>query len=283
MSSHPAGRRTLRAASALTLALGTGLALPFTLATPAGAAAAAATAAVSDNGRELSYTAAAGQKNQVTVTESYADATDITFIIDDTVPISAGNGCGHPDASDDTKVSCTVVTVDSQSPYAVLDMDLADGDDIVAIDNATDQAYYSNSVSLGAGNDRLTNTGSVDGSGVRGGPGNDTITAGVASLVFGDAGDDTISTSGDGAEGGAGNDVLRGGAGDQILRGDDGHDTLYGGQGDDLLYGGRGNDVLWGNSGTDQLYGNSGDDRLYGGPGQDVLSGGPGTNVVRQD
>ena len=112
LRSHLVSRRMLRTAATLTLALGAGLALPTALATTAGAVAPSATAAVNFNGRELSYTAAAGQTNQVTVTESYTSDTDLTYVIDDVVPISAGDGCNHPDSADDTKVSCTVVIVE---------------------------------------------------------------------------------------------------------------------------------------------------------------------------
>ncbi|WP_405818957.1 calcium-binding protein [Streptomyces sp. NBC_01390] len=289
MPSSPTRRRTSRTASAsalaLTLALGTGLAaVPLVLAAgTAGAATPSAKAEVSFNDRELSYTAAAGQTNKPTVTESYANATDITFVVDDVVPISVGRGCVYPSATDHTKVACTVVTVDSQSPYQILLMDLRDGNDVVDFTNKTDQAYYTNAIVLGAGKDKLTDRGSVDANYVDGGAGDDTIAAGPVSIVRGGDGNDTITSVGDIAEGGKGNDVIRGGAGDQILRGDDGNDTIYGGSGTDNLYGGKGNDVLYGNAGVDYIWGNSGNDKLYGGAGNDVLSGGAGTNVVRQD
>lgn len=284
MSSSPTARRTTRIAMAL--ALGAGLAaVPLVLAGTAGAATptATATAEVSFNDRELSYTAAAGQTNKLTVTESYANDTDITFVIDDVVPVTVGRGCSYPDSADHTKIRCTVVTVDSQSPYDILRMDLGDGNDVLDFNNATDQAYYANSIFLGAGKDKLTDRGSVDANYVDGGAGDDTITAGPASFVRAGDGNDTVSSTGDIVEGGAGNDVIRGDAGDQILRGNNGNDTLYGGTGNDLLYGGAGNDVMWGNSGVDQMWGNNGNDKLYGGPGKDILSGGTGTNVVRQD
>lgn len=289
MSSHLVRRRVLHAAAVLTLALGSGLAVPVALAGTAGAATPAATATVSENGRTVSYTAAPGQTNDVAVTQSFAadDHVDITYLIDDTVPIGigAGTGCRHPSGADRTRVTCTVTTVDSQDPYATLEMDLADGNDTVAFHNATDQAYYTNSIRLGTGKDELTDTGSVDGNAVLGQAGNDTLTVGRAATVLAGDGDDTVNASGDATvvEGGKGSDVIRGGPGDQDLRGDDGNNTVRGGSGDDLLYGGKGNDALYGNSGRDQLYGNSGDDRLYGGPGEDTLSGGPGRDVVQQD
>ncbi|MEV6022902.1 calcium-binding protein [Streptomyces sp. NPDC052036] len=277
-------RRVSGAASVLTLALGTCLTASVALATKAGAATTSATAALGANGRQLFYTAASGQTNKVTVTESSTRNTaKITYVIDDIVPIKAGTGCTYPVGTDHTKVSCIVATVDSQDPYAALTLNAGDGNDTVTVHNNTGQAYYLNEISLGSGNDRLTDTGTVDGSFVSGDAGNDTITAGVASVVFAGDGNDTVHSTGDIVDAGKGDDVIHGGAGDQNLSGGDGNDTLYGGTGNDLLYGGKGNDVLYGNSGVDQLYGNSGNDRLYGGTGKDILSGGPGRNVVHQD
>ncbi|WTK15764.1 calcium-binding protein [Streptomyces sp. NBC_01525] len=242
------------------------------------AAAPQATAAVGDDGRELAYTAAPGQTNDVTVTEAYAkdDHARLTYLIDDRVPVSAGHGCVHPDAADATTVRCTVVTVESQDPYAALTMDLGDGDDRVALANTAGETYFFNRVLLGDGDGTLTSTGPADGSSVVGGAGDDRITVGAAATVLGGEGHDTIEANGDAAlaEGGPGDDVLRGGPGSQTLSGGDGNDRLYGGPGDDILNGGPGDDIL---------YGNSGNDHLYGGPGKDRLSGGPGEDVVQQD
>ncbi|WP_367126583.1 hypothetical protein [Streptomyces phytohabitans] len=168
---------------------------------------------VSDNGRELTFTAGAGQANELEISETFVNGTDIEFVIDDVAPLTPGNGCAHPDASDATRVTCTVVTVDSQSPYRVLALDSGDGDGTVTVDNSTD-AFFTDSFSLGAGNDELTSTGSVDSSGVSGGDGDDTLTVGPASIARGDAGDDTIRTTGDVAEGGPDEDVLSGGPGE---------------------------------------------------------------------
>ncbi|GAA2938591.1 hypothetical protein GCM10011428_66190 [Streptomyces violaceus] len=288
MPSRLNGRRMLRAASVLTPILGMGLAVPIALAGPAGAAQPTATASVNEYGWRLTYTAAPGQANKVSVSQSFtSDRSRFTYVIDDVVPISAGSGCGHPDSADQTKISCMVEAPESQSPLSSLEMDLGDGADTASFDNATDQVYYFNTVELGDGDDRWTGaTGSrVDGTSVRGGAGDDIIRAGALGYAGGGAGDDTLYAGIDGeiVDGGAGDDVLHGGTGDQILRADDGDDTVYGGAGDDEIYGGRGNDILHGNGGADRIWGNSGDDELYGGPGTDTLSGGPGRNVVRQD
>ncbi|MFF9477936.1 calcium-binding protein [Streptomyces sp. NPDC014733] len=273
MRSSLPGRPALRAAAALALVLTAGAAAPSAV-----AAAPQTTAAVAGNGRELTYTAAPGRADDVTVTETYDgdDRTRLAYLIDDRVPVTAGHGCTHPDASDATTVRCTVATVESQDPYAALTMDLGDRDDRVTLANTVGETYYFNRILLGDGDDTLTTSGPADGSTVVGGAGDDRITVGEAAGALGGEGRDTIEVNGDSAfaEGGPGDDVLKGGPGDQTLSGDDGDDRLYGGPGDDILNGGAGDDIL---------YGNSGNDHLYGGPGNDTLSGGPGDDVVQQD
>jgi serralysin len=272
--------------AAAVLALGTALAAPLALAGTAGAATASATAAVNQYDWQLTYQAAPGQTNKATVTAAFtADRAGITYVIDDVVPIKAGHDCAHPDRADRTKVSCTVTLVDSQDPYAALITNLGDRNDTVAYKNGTDQVYFYARISLGAGNDKATDSGRLDGAYVSGDAGDDTLTVGAEGLAWGGDGNDTIYASGGDniVQGGKGDDALHGGAGAQYLSGDDGKDTITGGTGADTLNGGTGNDVLYGNSGDDKLYGNSGNDRLYGGPGRDTLSGGPGTDVIHQD
>ncbi|MFE7440935.1 calcium-binding protein [Streptomyces chartreusis] len=288
MSSRPGSRATKRAVSVLGSIVGLGLTLPIVLSGPASAADSAATAGVNEYGWQLAYTAAPGQENQVTIAQSYTeDRAEFVYVIDDVVPIAAGNGCSYPDSTDDTKVTCTVENIDSQSPYAALQVNLADDADTGTLDNRTDQVFSYNSVDLGTGNDVWTSdTGQrVDGSTVTGGMGDDVIAVGGYGSSSGGDGTDTLSAGGGGEilQGGADNDVLRGGAGEQILKADDGDDTVYGGDGNDELFGGKGNDLLYGNAGDDTMWGNSGDDKLYGGAGVDTISGGTGTNVIVQD
>ncbi|MEV5953061.1 calcium-binding protein [Streptomyces sp. NPDC051987] len=268
------------------LALGTALAAPLAVAGTATAATSSATATVNPSDSELTYQAAAGQANKAAVTASLtADRAGIVYVIDDVVPITAGHDCAYVDAADHTKVSCRVEFVDSQDPYAALIVNLGDRDDTLTYKNATDQVYFYAQISLGTGNDRATDSGSLDGAYVSGDAGNDTLTVGAEGLAWGGDGNDTIYASGGDniVQGGKGDDKLHGGNGDQYLSGDAGNDTLTGGTGNDDLYGGTGNDVLYGNSGNDKLYGNSGNDKLYGGAGRDTLSGGPGTDVVHQN
>lgn len=274
-------RRMIGTASAVALAVGAGVTL--TLTSTAGAAAAPSTAVVADNGRELAFTAGSGQANEVTVTNKKAGAEKITFIIDDVATIEPGNGCGHPDSGDDTKVSCTLDTPESQSPYDYLTADTGDGDDTVTFDNAAEESFLTARFLLGDGKDEMSSISKIDASFVHGEEGDDTIKGGAYSVVQGGDGDDTIDTTGDIADGGTGDDEITGGPSDQKLKGDDGDDTIHGGDGGDLLYGGKDNDVLYGEEGADQLYGNSGDDKLYGGPDEDTLSGGPGEDEEQQD
>ncbi|WP_037906705.1 calcium-binding protein [Actinacidiphila yeochonensis] len=299
MSSRPVSRRMTRAASALTLVLGSALATPLLVAGTAEAATSAATVAV-DNGVVV-YTAASGQTNNVSVTATRSGA-DFTYAISDDVTITTGDGCSYAGPADRTRVSCLVTGEDSEDPYATLQLSLGDGDDTVAYDNQTGQTYYFASIDLGDGNDTLTETGGVQGNSVSGDAGDDTLTVGPYTVALGGDGDDTIKAAkgaivlaGDGddtvyatgnytsVDGGAGKDVIHGGAGWQDLSGGDGNDRIYGGPGDDHLSGGNGKDVLRGGKGDDTINGDKGDDHLYGGPGTDTLDGGPGTDVVHQD
>ncbi|MBK3575616.1 calcium-binding protein [Streptomyces sp. MBT65] len=297
-------RRALRAASALGLAVGAGLAMTVALPTSAGAATAPATVTKTNDNR-LVYKAAPGQVNKVTAKATSTDGGDsITYVIDDVVPVSiaAGVPCTHPTASDLTKISCQAMGGSADRPFAVILMSLGDRDDSISYDNATGQALNSALLMLGSGNDKAVDTGQFDGNEIDGEDGNDSIVVGTDAIVFGDAGNDTVrlgarsraltyagndTVYADGVDSwvdaGPGNDHLYGGAGKQTLNGDAGNDTIRGGTGDDVLHGNAGNDILYGNSGNDFLYGEAGNDKLYGGPGHDKLSGGAGSNVVHQD
>lgn len=110
---------------------------------------------------------------------------------------------------------------------------------------------------------------------IYGGAGEDTITSGRNDTIYGGDGNDTIRL-GDGAstDGGAGNDTILGfGNGGIGL-------ALSGGAGDDFLditpglgNGGRGitDDFLDGGAGNDTIHGGLGNDRLIGGEGADVF------------
>jgi len=119
-----------------------------------------------------------------------------------------------------------------------------------------------------------------DGSGlslVYGGAGADTITASgdERTVVYGGRGADLISTPGPAMGefyGGGGKDVLLGCSGTDSLYGGRGRDTLMGFGGNDRLAGGKGGDLLDGGAGGDTLIAGKGKDRLTGGAGPDVFS-----------
>lgn len=164
------------------------------------------------------------------------------------------------------------------------------------------------SISGGAGNDRLTGFGGndvLDGEGgddvldggdgedeVRGGDGLDKVFGGASGdILFGGNGDDALRGE-DGADlllGQAGSDNLAGGDGDDTLDGAESDDTLKGGAGGDTLLGGDGgdnssggadDDTLDGGLGNDLLKGNDGDDTLNGGGGDDDLKGAAGADLL---
>jgi Ca2+-binding RTX toxin-like protein len=136
----------------------------------------------------------------------------------------------------------------------------------------------------GEGNDTIEIAASVTAEvELRGGAGNDTLTAGggPAVLVGGDGNDSLIAGSvASTLDGGAGDDTLVGGSQADTLRGGLGNDTLVGGSGEDTLVGGDGDDHLDGQGGADTLDGGDGSDTLLGGDEADQLSGGRGFDTL---
>ena len=141
-----------------------------------------------------------------------------------------------------------------------------------------------------AGNDTIT-VGDVSTVGflqliVRGGDGNDTLTAAGANIgavrlsLNGDLGNDTLigSNGNDTLNGGAGNDAASGGAGNDTIFGGLGNDQLGGGAGNDFIDGGDGNDFVNGEAGNDSILGGNGGDTLKGADGADTLNGGAGND-----
>jgi len=152
-----------------------------------------------------------------------------------------------------------------------------------------------------------------------GGTGNDTITGGYrdsiySNTLYGEDGDDVISSDAGYLDGGEGNDTLIGGIFDSYLNGGAGADTLDGGSGVDTLsyesdgsgvsvnlatgvvsggdaagdvisnfenlLGGSGNDVLVGDAGVNMIAGGVGNDVIEGGAGADTLDGGSGVDTL---
>lgn len=197
-------------------------------------------------------------------------------------------------------------------------IDAGAGDDMIETGAGDDVAFG------GDGRDTLANDGGSDM--LDGGAGDDWLqdtfpgsgTLGVASILRGGAGNDTINARYLGeVDGGEGRDLLnlnygglpqvtdfdatRGathtglaftnveyfnvssGRYDDVLRGADDNDTLYSSSGNDILDGRGGDDTLRGASENDQLFGGEGADFLDGGSQDDLLSGGNGADLLKGD
>lgn len=124
------------------------------------------------------------------------------------------------------------------------------------------------------GNDRFTNTTSIN-TQADGGLGNDTLIGGSgADFLTGNYGDDQLLGNGgnDTLWGSGGHDSIDGGAGHDIIKGHGGHDNIDAGSGNDQIFGGSGNDHVYGNSGADLIVLIGGDkDTAVGGTGIDTF------------
>jgi hypothetical protein len=236
----------------------------------------------------VKYAAAPGEANRLEVSGAPGGA--LAFR-DAGATIAPGPGCAEASPG---AVTCTA------SGIAAVEIDLGDGDDVLAIHAGNVTA------TLGPGDDRAT----ADGGGllVHGGPGADVFAArrdvrvevayldhvvGVRVTLDGRA-DDGAPGEGDdvgpdvrAVTGSAHRDVLdaRRARGIVALSGGPGADRLYaapagggleGGFGDDVLRGGPGRDLIGGEEGDDVLSGGGGDDSLSGDPGRNVATGGTG-------
>lgn len=146
------------------------------------------------NGTTLSYVAAAGDANDIVITQSGG-----AHFVDDAVLIVPGQGCSYFSA-DNTIVRCAGAITD-------VVVRAGDQDDRAQNDAATRSRLEGN-----AGNDTLV-----------GGPGNDTLVGSSGNdNLFGGTGDDNLS-------GGSGSDVLNGGLGLNRLDGGDDDDICING------------------------------------------------------
>jgi ELWxxDGT repeat protein len=209
---------------------------------------------------------------------------------DDTIQISSSGGVTTLISSSDGTQNFDNNDFNGIEIHGLTGKDTIQLDDGV-LDNATISASDNDDVVRGGGgNDYISAGGTVNG-----GAGNDTINGN--GVLEGGAGDDVIAGIGT-LYGNDGNDTLRdsiisnggslldGGAGDDSLFGAyDGSSTLLGGVGNDTLMGGgwSATDRLIGGDGNDSLYGDAGDDTLDGGAGADTLDGGPGMDSIISD
>jgi Ca2+-binding RTX toxin-like protein len=233
------------------------------------AAAPAAASTVQVDGATLTYDAAPGEANRLTLSVANGTVT----VTDTGATVSVGSGC--------TLVSATKATCPSLG-LAAMSVSTGDMNDTASVSGSISTVFYD-------------------------GPGNDTMNGGSAGDLFvSDTGADALhggggvdavdysartapvtasldSVAGDGESGEGDNDysdieVILGGAANDTLTGSFGNNDLYGGGGADTLRGGSGNDRLYGGAGADSLNGDGGNDLLDGGSDGDTIAGGSGTD-----
>jgi Ca2+-binding RTX toxin-like protein len=149
-------------------------------------------------------------------------------------------------------------------------------------------------ISMGGGNDRLNNSGSIvatGGSAIDMGAGDDWINLYPLGTVSGrillGSGNDFLSSTTDGGfdvDAGEGDDQIYMSwniyGGDDVLDGGAGNDTIYGGLGDDRIDGGLDDDRLFGETGDDLILAGDGDDHVDGGNDDDVIFGDAGNDTI---
>ena len=126
-----------------------------------------------------------------------------------------------------------------------------------------------------AGTDHADSLQGGNGQGVLGFGGDDTIRGDDVneSCMRGGAGDDRLTA------GNAG-DSLDGDAGDDRIDGGSGRDGIGGGYGADVLNGGPGPDFIDGGAGPDTIRGGAGNDRIRGGSERNSIDAGPGADEI---
>jgi Ca2+-binding RTX toxin-like protein len=233
------------------------------------------------SGTTLTFIAADGEANAVSVSLAAG-----TYTVSDAgANVTAGSGCSQAAAN---AVTCPVGSIN------LVSVDTRDLADTIALGAGTAAA----TINGGEGDDTITGSGladtingGADADRIDGAAGNDTLN--------GDSGDDTFV-------GGAGNDTFTGAAGtdtaDYALRSapvtvsldnvaNDGAtgetdnvktdvENVTGGSGNDALIGTTTANVLAGGPGADSLDGDTGNDVLDGGTGADDFTGGAGTDTV---
>lgn len=274
---------------------------------------AAGRAATVDASAGLTFTAAAGEANQLVVTAK--DGGPVTFV-DSGVTLIAGTGCQSPSAH---TVTCPVALGSAPS----LHIDLGDGDDSADLSGVVTSACLPLTLTAALGDDRVAGPDSESCTAaqvqVSGGSGHDALATGHAPATLnGDGGDDVLTGSGgaDVLNGGADDDILDGHAGPDVMDGGDGQDGVdysarkepvfvdlaatdpvdggkdegdravqveeaRGGAADDVLRGNGSANVLSGGDGADRLDGRAGADQLVGGAGRDTADYGSRTENLR--
>jgi Ca2+-binding RTX toxin-like protein len=251
-------------------------------------------------GENLTYVAAPGEANDVTIRWT----TDVVTVTDPgasiTLADSAAKTCRQ--TGDPHVVECDVTSPFPQyrMPGGLGTFDMGDGDDTARV-VAPKTMFSDSTFDGGPGDDHLVGAGDDDK--FVAGPGHDTYEPGGGAhnvLVY--SGQDPIRIDRripgaapdgeiipDGIQGivtGPGDDVLVGGDADESFVSWGGNDRIEGNGGDDVIEDGPGDGstdgpLLDGGPGDDTLRGYFGEQRLNGGPGADLLTGGDGADDLR--
>lgn len=274
--------------------------------------AAAQAATISFAGGVLTYTAAPGETNNVSLTLGTADYSCTARGVAPCIDVLESGEASITSFPPDRCAEDGMGTVECEVPASVV-VNLGDRDD------ALFDWEGPSTINGGAGNEVvLDGRGGADA--INGGPGNDALFGGDGNdtLNGGDGNDffegfgglsatDPVSTGGaDVYVGGPGKDFLDyagrtepmsisidgvaddGAAGEadnvgldvEQLRGGNAADAISGSNDANWLDGGDGDDVLRGGAGDDFLFGHNGDDRVSGEDGQDTIEGGDGSDTV---
>ena len=235
----------------------------------------------------LTYTAGAGEANDLTVTGTTVNIVSSPLgvrVTDAGAPLTAGQGC----TAQGMEVVCTVI---GQATIERFTYDTGDGNDRLRFVNT------SGIVQLGAGDDsfaaELAAAPGNPNTDVDGGPGADSLSAnvpgGLRAIYAGRSAPvsatlDGAANDGEAGEGdqlGTGVNGVTGGSAPDMIVGGPARDHLRGGAGDDSVRGQGGDDLLEGGDGSDNIDGGDGDEELSGEPGADNVRGGPGADSMR--
>jgi hypothetical protein len=238
----------------------------------AAAPAHAATVSITNAGTYVSYAAAAGEANALTVTDDAAN-----FVFTDPVGVTPGPGCFDDLAADPTVALCPKAGIQ----YVLAGLrDLDDSADLTDITGSLYALYGE------AGDDTLRGS-SAGSTFLYGSGGLDTYvpTAGFEQVTYVERPGGVTASLDDQPNDPDGENIP---SAIDLLEGTLGDDTLSGSGEDDRLSGSGGEDVLRGLGGNDSINGGGGDDRLEGGddndvfpdgePGSDDISGGAGVD-----
>jgi Ca2+-binding RTX toxin-like protein len=253
---------------------------------------AAGTARLTLDNSTITYKAAAGQANNVSISLSGSTYT----LSDPGANVAAGAGCTQVNANQATCPSTGVQKIHVRA---------GDGNDTVVLASSVtaDSQLYGE-----AGNDSLTGGSGNDS--IAGGAGTDNIdgaggaadaadysesTTPLTLSLDGVANDgavgegDNVSVNTENVDGGSAADTITGSSaanrldgegGDDVINGNDGADLIYGRRGSNTLRGGNGNDAIAGGMNSDLVIGGAGADNLLGGDGRDTISYEDRTNPV---